>query len=215
MLEGLWPAAPTYPAYLWYFNPKNYGASLAFDQPRATTYPWKFLRNVSETDLSKLFHLHLVLRTEPLKKVWVIHKSQTFLSLCCTVFGNYTNYLIYSLLSWKWKVARFARKYLKNETFWLFFQTLWFNMEHGTNGQKGLRKSFVDDKCGLHTKFIFQISKKKVVMLNESGKKSSFGKSQTGAWCRASLRNFFSFLMLENWILNDDVGGLDFWKNLP
>ena len=45
------------------------------------------------------------------------------------------------------------------------FQPLWFNMEHGTNGQKGLRKSFVDDKCGLHTKFIFQISKKVVMLL--------------------------------------------------
>ena len=54
-------------------------------------------------------------------------------------------------------------------------------------------------------------------MLNESGKKSStFGKSQTGACgCSVLMRNFFLCVMLENWILNDDVGGLGFGKNLP
>ena len=45
-------------------------------------------------------------------------------------------------------------------------------------------------------------------MLNESGKKSStFGKSQTGACgCSVLTWNFFLCVMLENWILNDDVG---------
>ena len=31
----------------------------------------------------------------------------------------------------------------------------------------------------------------------------------------SKLAELFSFSMLENWILNDDVGGLGFGKNLP
>ena len=122
-------------------------------------------------------------------------KSGKFTKFTFTKSRDYCNQknskISYFTFNYIWKVAWFARDvYVWKWDFLIDFQPLWFNMEHGTNGQKGLRKSFVDDKCGLHTKFIFQISKK-VVMLNESGKKSSFGKSQTGAWCRASLRNFF------------------------